>query len=63
MSMDSSISMLNASNSMMSGLMQTLMKGMQQSTELATDIVAVNLENSIAGEKVELAQQIIDVYA
>lgn len=57
------ISLLNAQHDMMRNLMQTMMKGMQQSSELATDMVALNVENSIAGEKMQLAQQIIDVYA
>lgn len=57
------ISVFNASNDMMLKMMQTLMQGMQKSTELATDMVAVNIENSVSGQKMAIAQHIIDVYA
>lgn len=57
------ISLLNASNNNMMSMMQSLMKGMQQSSQLQTDMVAVNLENSISAEKMDMAQHIIDVYA
>lgn len=57
------IAAFNASNDMMVQMMQTLMQGMQKSTELATDMVAVNIENTASGEKMALAQHIIDVYA
>lgn len=57
------ISVFNASNDMMVKMMQTLMQGMQQSAELATDMVAVNIENAASGQKMAIAQHIIDVYA
>lgn len=63
------IGMLGAANDMMASMMQTLMKGMEQSAELSTDMIAIGVENRVAGTKMEIAQEIvtanggIDVYA
>ncbi len=47
----------------MSGLMQVLQQGMQKQTDLSKNMISVGVENSIIGEKMALAQEIIDVYA
>lgn len=54
---------LGAANDNMMMLMQVLMKGMQESTDLSKNMIAVGVENKIIGDKMALAQQIIDVYA
>ncbi len=58
-----SINTLNAANDNMMMLMQILMKGMNQGAELSKKMLAVNLENTVIGEKMATAQNIIDVYA
>lgn len=47
----------------MAALMQVLMQGMQQQTDLCKNMIAVSVENTIIADKMSLAQQIIDVYA
>ena len=54
---------LNAANDMMMQMMQVLMQGMQESTEMSQKMVALSIENSAVGEKMAIAQNIIDVYA
>lgn len=54
---------VGAANDMMMQMMQVLMQGLQQNTDLAQKMVAMNVENSAVGEKMAIAQQIIDVYA
>lgn len=58
-----SISTLNASNDNMAMLMNILMKGMRQTADMSQKMIAMNVENSIIGEKMATAQNIIDVYA
>ncbi len=61
--------MLNASNDMMAAMMQTLMKGMQESANLSKNMIAMSVENKAIGEKMAIAQSIVsanggvDVYA
>ena len=57
------VSGINASNDHMMMMMQILMQGMKDQAEMAQSMVAVSVENSIIGEKMATAQQIIDVYA
>jgi hypothetical protein len=57
------VSGLRASNDMMQQMMQTLMQGMQKSTDLSKAMISIGVENTIIGEKMSIAQQIIDVYA
>ncbi len=57
------ISGLRASYDGMAQMMQILMQGMQETTDLTKGMIAMNVENSIIGEKMAIAQQIIDVYA
>lgn len=57
------VSGINASNDMMMAMMKMLMQSMQQTSEMATDMIAVGVENSMAGQKMATAQNIIDVYA
>ncbi len=54
---------LRASNDGMVQLMQTLMQGMQKSTDLSKSMIAIGVENTIIADKMSIAQQIIDVYA
>lgn len=54
---------INASNQMMMQMMQILMQGMQKQTDLATQMIAVSVENTMIADKMSIAQQIIDVYA
>ncbi len=58
-----SVSALNASQDHMMMMMQVLMKGMKQTADMSQQLLSVNLQNSIAGEKMAIAQNIIDVYA
>lgn len=58
-----SVGGVSGANDPMMMLMQTLMKGVQAQSDLCMDMVAVGLENTIIGEKMATAQQIIDVYA
>ncbi len=48
---------------MMGVMLELLQKGMEQQTEMAEKLIAVSLENSISADKMNLAQNIIDVYA
>lgn len=50
-------------NSNMAGLMQILMQGVKQSSDLAMASVAVGVENQVAADKMAIAQSIIDAYA
>ncbi len=54
---------LRSSYDTMTSLMQTLMQGMQKSTDLSKSMIAVGVENTIVADKMSIAQQIIDVYA
>ncbi len=54
-----SIGGINASNDMMAAMMQTLMKGMQESADLSKSMISIGVENSIIGEKMAIAQDII----
>ncbi len=54
---------IGGANDAMMQMMQILMQGMTAQTELCQDMVAVSLENTIIGDKMSTAQQIIDVYA
>lgn len=50
-------------NDTMMALMQVLMQGMKEQTDMCEKIVAVGLENHIIGKNMATAEQIIDVYA
>ena len=50
-------------NSNMAQLMQVLLKGVEESTDLAMASVAVSVENKVAADKMAIAQSIIDTYA
>ncbi len=54
---------IRGSNDSMAQLMQTLMQGMQKSADLSKNMIAISVENGIIGEKMAIAQEIIDVYA
>ncbi len=54
---------IRGSNESMAQLMQILMQGMQKSTDLSKNMIAINIENGLIGEKMAIAQEIIDVYA
>ena len=54
---------IGASNDAMMQMMQILMEGMKAQTEMCETMVAMSVENSMIGEKMATAQQIIDVYA
>ncbi|MDR1744774.1 MAG: hypothetical protein LBS30_03360 [Planctomycetota bacterium] len=60
---------INAANDTMATLMQTLMKGMQESADLSKNMITVGVENRIIGEKMGIANAIVvanggvDVYA
>lgn len=54
---------VSGANDNMMMLMQILMQGMQEQTDLSKKMIAVGVENTIIGDKMSLAQQIIDVYA
>ncbi len=58
-----SVGGIRGSNDAMAQMMQTLMKGMQESADLSKSMIAIGVENSIIGEKMAIAQEIIDVYA
>ncbi len=47
----------------MSGLMQVLQTGIQKQTDLSKNMISIGVENSIIGNKMSIAQEIIDVYA
>lgn len=47
----------------MSGLMSVLQQGLQKSTDLSKNMISIGVENSIIGDKMAIAQEIIDVYA
>ncbi len=53
----------NGGGQMMAVMMQMLMKGMEQQADMAEKLIAVSLENSISADKMNIAQNIIDVYA
>ena len=57
------ISGLNAANQNMAMMVQILLSSMKMQTELAQKVIAVDLENQFAAEKMDTAQHIIDVYA
>ncbi len=50
-------------NSQMAELMQILLKGVNESTDLAMASVAVGVENKACADKMAIAQSIIDAYA
>lgn len=54
---------VSGANTMMADMMRVLMQGMQQQTQLAKEAVAVDVQNDIIADKMDLAQQIIDAYA
>ncbi|MCD8352466.1 MAG: hypothetical protein LUC93_17825 [Planctomycetaceae bacterium] len=54
---------ISGANDAMMQMMQILMQGMAEQTELCENMVAVSIENSMIGQKMATAQQIIDVYA
>lgn len=57
------VSGIRGSNDMMMQMMQTLMQGMQKSTDLSKAMISIGVENTIIADKMSIAQQIIDVYA
>lgn len=58
-----SVGGVSGANDHMMMLMQTLMKGVQEQSELCLDMVAISVENTIIADKMSIAQQIVDVYA
>lgn len=54
---------ISGANSHMAGLMQILMQGAQESSDKAMAMVAVNVQNQVAADKMAIAQSIIDTYA
>lgn len=58
-----SVGGVGGSSDAMMMMMNVLMEGMKQTTELSTKMIAVGIENTIIGEKMATAQNIIDVYA
>ena len=50
-------------NSNMAQLMQVLLKGVEESTDLAMASIAVGVECKVAADKMAIAQNIIDTYA
>ena len=50
-------------NSNMAQLMQVLLKGVEESTDLAMASVAISVESKVAADKMAIAQSIIDTYA
>ncbi len=57
------IEAMRGANAMMADMMKLLMAGMQEQMDLSKDMIAVGVENQIIGDKMAIAQQIIDVYA
>ncbi len=53
------IGALGASNDMMASMMQTLMKGMQESADLSKNMISIGVENKVIGEKMAIAQAIV----
>lgn len=58
-----SVGGVGGANDGMAALMQILMQGMKSQTDMCEKMISVSLENSIIGEKMSIAEQIIDVYA
>lgn len=54
---------IRGSNDAMVQMMQTLMQGMQKSTDLSKAMISVGVQNTIIADKMSIGQQIIDVYA
>lgn len=54
---------VTGANDMSAQLLQILMKGMQEQTDMSKKMMAMGVENQIAGQKMATAQSIIDAYA
>ncbi|MCC8191355.1 MAG: hypothetical protein LIP77_12105 [Planctomycetes bacterium] len=54
---------VTGANGMMLQMMQLLLQGMEEQSDLAMKMVAAGVETGISTGKMALAQNIIDVYA
>jgi hypothetical protein len=54
---------ISGANSQMAELMQILMQGLKDAGGASMAAVTVNVENSVAADKMTIAQSIIDAYA
>ncbi|MHC4873288.1 MAG: hypothetical protein ACYTFY_15700 [Planctomycetota bacterium] len=56
------ISAMNAANQNMLLILQVLQSAQMATTELAENAIAVDVQNTAAAQKMEIAGQIIDTY-